>query len=260
MGNSSINQKEGIIRYSTVNDLEEILIWLKKQDQNGTTETFFVNRKLIIESHNNKELLVYIDPVTNRPIAYQLDALISPGILEVRADKRGQGIGKKLVEYRIKEARENDRCLLQIQCKPQSSIPFWEHMGFCLYGNENYAFKLLEKKLVLPINGTPCQLNISFYPEERIWEKHTDPIKVFTPLAVKIPDDGVYLSDRVAFFYIKKHFDNDLVTSIIIDDQQLYLDKAKYDQAKVLGIKKDGDAYYIDKINLKSQTKTQRTI
>ena len=99
------DMKTGFIRYSTDIDLEEILLWLEDQDRASVDGTFHCNRNLTIESHNAGELLVYIDSETNKAIAYQWGGLITPGILEVRADKRRQGIGKALTKKWGQETR-----------------------------------------------------------------------------------------------------------------------------------------------------------
>ena len=253
MNKKAENQCNRQIRSSTDSDLQEILNWLSKQDKIGIEGTFYCNRNLTIQEHNKGKLIVCIDPATDQPVAYQWGGLISPGILEVRADKRGQGIGKELVEYRIKEARENDKCLLRIQCTPITSIPFWKHMGFQLYGrNENDAYMLLDKKFDLPKDGDPCILKICFYPEERNWKEDTVPIKIFTPLAIKKADNFIYLSERVSYFHISNKFDNDPVISININGEQVYLDKAKYEHAQELGVQMDGSAFYIDMIETKN--------
>jgi len=48
------------------------------------------------------------------------------GILEVREEFRKNGIGKQLVEYAMKRAIGNGRVAVSIECKPESSIPFWK--------------------------------------------------------------------------------------------------------------------------------------
>jgi len=158
-----------------------------------------------------------------------------------------------LVEYRISEAREKDKCLLRIQCKPETSIPFWKHMGFHLYGEKDahYAFRLLEKQLKLPEGGVSCQLQICFYPEERRWNDDIVSIKVFTPSAVRASDGFIYLSERVSFFDSRDGFDLDTILSIQVDGEQIYMDKPKYEKAKVLGVKNDAGAFYIEKLRQK---------
>ena len=77
-------------------------------------------------------MIVYVDGKTGSPVAFQMGCLLHPGILEVKHDMRGRGIGRKLVEYCIERARERNECILKIQCKPPTSIPFWKKMGFRL--------------------------------------------------------------------------------------------------------------------------------
>lgn len=60
------------IRYSTNEDLNKILSWLEEQKNNDIDSTFYCNRNLTIEEHNDGKLIVYIDPKSNLAVAYQL--------------------------------------------------------------------------------------------------------------------------------------------------------------------------------------------
>lgn len=237
------------IRYSTDEDLHEILKWLEDQENNDVDATFYCNRNLTIEEHEEGKLIVYLDQKTNLAVAYQWGGLLQPGITEVRKEHRGQGIGKSLVKFRIKEARAKRKAILKIQCTPISSIPFWEHMGFTLSGRDNEAYMLLNYKNKLPSDATPCSVKICFFHEERKWKHSTLPVKIFNPEAFKVDKENtIYLAERVSYYDTSNHFDHDPVISIIVDDQELYLDKAKYKEARDLGVKRDHPAFYLDKI------------
>lgn len=228
--------------------MKEILRWLEEQDHNEVEGCFYCNKSLTIESHEEGGLLVYIDAITSLPIAYQWGGLIKPGILEVRADRRGLGIGKNLVEYCIEKARREKQCILQIQCKPSTSIPFWKRMGFCLYDHTyNYAFRILEYKHELPEDGTPVSVEINFYLERRMWEKDTAPLEQFTPAAVTVANT-VYLADRVYIFC--KPIQGDVVIELRINGSAIYRDKAKYCEAEELGVQTDDNVIFVDEIKL----------
>ena len=135
------------IRQSTDADLAFVMAWLEKQDADGVKGTFWCNRRLTVKKHAEGELLVYVDPQTQQSVAYQWGGLISPGILEVRDDMRGRGLGKALVEHSLALAAEAREDMLLIQCKPSTSIPFWEARGFALISDKpsheraNYAYR-----------------------------------------------------------------------------------------------------------------------
>jgi GNAT superfamily N-acetyltransferase len=126
-------RRRSTIRRSTDADIKAIYNWLVTQDAQELSGTFLCNWNLTEKCHHERELLVYIDGETSEPVAYQWGGLLQPGILEVRYDMRRKGIGKKLVERRIAQAYKLDQCLLLIQCKPSTSIPFWKSMGFTLF-------------------------------------------------------------------------------------------------------------------------------
>jgi len=239
------------IRYSNDDDINEILKWLKEQDNKGIHDTFHCNRNLTVEEHKKGKLAVYIDPDSNLVVAYQWGGLISPGILEVNEKYRGKGIGRMLVDFRIQEALENDEPVLRIECTPETSVPFWKHMGFQTYGLGNkYAFKLLKKTHTLPKKGHSCNVKISFFNESKKWDPTIEPNKSFNLTAILLPERVVCLSKRVSYFHIKGQSFNDPVLSITIDDEKIYLNKAKYEKAERLGVKTDGKVVYIDQIRL----------
>ena len=69
------------------------------QDRESIPGTFLCNWNLTLESQQEGRLIIY--EAGNEPVAYQWGGLIQPGILEVRTDCRGTGIGRALVEHRL---------------------------------------------------------------------------------------------------------------------------------------------------------------
>jgi len=80
-----------------------------------------------------------------------------------------------LAQTALQNAIDDDRrCILDIQCAPWTSIPFWEKCGFRIY-RENYAYMLLPRELELPDRGRVVDVTISL---------HSDPDQHY-------PDSGV---------------------------------------------------------------------
>lgn len=181
------HSKRSRIRKATVADLAAIHAWLIDQEAENVPGTFLCNWELTEKCHKEGRLLVYIDGASEQPVAYQWGSLVYPGILEVRNDMRGKGIGRKLVEHRIKQAIKQDENFLYIRCKPSSSIPFWQHMGFTLLSPEdgrNYAFLILEKKHELPSDGESIDVAVRFFPEDRKWDKSVPAYSETKPNAI----------------------------------------------------------------------------
>ena len=187
------------------------------------------------------------------PVAYQWGGLLNSGILQVKEDFRGQGIGAKLVARRIKEAYKKDECILKIQCQPSTSIPFWKKMGFTIFTerHDNYAYRILEKTFPLPVDGISVNVIIRFYPEDRKWsDALIEPIECFSPPSVMTMDNVIHLSKRVSFFEdaYRKNTDRDVVVEIEVDGNFIYFDKAKYSEAQYRGMKRCRNGFYIDKV------------
>jgi GNAT superfamily N-acetyltransferase len=239
------------IRWATDADLEAIHTWLIEEDAQEVPGNFLCNWSLLERAHHDGELLVYVDGKTCLPVAFQLGMLIRPGILQVRYDYRGMGIGRKMVEHCIALAMGQDECLLFIECKPSTSIPFWEQMGFALVENasgKNCAYQVIEKSLQLPQQGVAAAVVIRFFPEERKWELTTKPYSVCSPQAMLAADGGVYLAQRVQFH--KEAFPNvrDVVIEIEVNGTCRFRDKAKCEKACRMGVTSCTNGYYIDTI------------
>jgi len=239
------------IRKSTDRDLRLIHAWLADQDAKNIPGTFFCNWEIIKKCHKEKRLTVYLHGPKEEPVAYRAGGLLGAGILEVRHDWRRKGIGRKLINYLIDLERKKDECVLMIQCKPSSSIPFWKRMGFKLfqYGDrKNHAYQILKKKRQLPQNGKPIEITIRFFPEDKKWGKNLSALKVASPKAVKMPNGFIELSERVIFFPAIYGEIRDAVIEIKIAGKILFCDKAKNPAARNLGVQWCTNGFYVDRI------------
>lgn len=238
-------------RRSTDEDIEVIHRWLARQEADGVHGTFLCNWTITLERHKDGELLVYIDPATGEAIAYQWGNLVRSGILEVRSDRRRQGIGEAMVRHRLAEAFDHNEDLLVIQCKPISSIPFWRRMGFETVQGERgntYGYRVLRRQLNLPAEGRPVAVSIEWFPESRKWDRGTVATGTFTPAAVQTLDGDVHLAERVHSFdgLPGQPRTGDVVVRIIVAGEERYFDKAKYDEAGWVGVQRCRNGYYLD--------------
>lgn len=233
-------------RLSTDKDMPKIRAWLEQQQRDEVHGTFLCNWGLTERQHKEGELLVYIDDASGEPVAYQWGGLLQSGILEVRNDHRGRGIGKALVEHRLFEAAEAGEDILHIQCKPSTSIPFWQAMGFELRPSDdgmNYALRYMPRKLELPEGGTPVQVQVEWYPEERKWNPSTPAVRTQSVPGALLRDE-VHLGERA--LCATDEAERDLVLRVCVDGQEWYCDKAKYAAADELGVERCRNGFYVD--------------
>lgn len=240
------------IRRSTPADLGAIHSWLIDEDAQGVDGNFLCNWSVIERSHDDGDLLVYVDGRSGLPLAFQLGGLIRPGILQVRHAYRGTGIGRKMVQRCIALACKREQCLLYIECKPSTSIPFWQRMGFTRIkgaNGNNYAYQVIDKPLLLPEQGVDVAVVVRFFPESRKWEPDTKPYAVFSPPARRGSDGNVYLAHRVQFH--EGAFPNvrDVVIEVELEGSSRYRDKAKYEGARQIGLMRCVNGYYIDVVH-----------
>lgn len=235
---------------STDADLSFILAWLKTEDAE-TGEGFWCNRRIVEAHHAEGDLLILRED--GKAVAFQLGALVQPGIMEVRPDCRGRGYGRMLAERRLKEAWEKDLCLLHIECTPITSRPFWERMGFTvdpLSGND--AFMVLSKRVDLDSSLPQVQVKISFFPERALYNHpRPAPLSVWQPDAVRLDDGTIELGQRVVG-YKRPLAPGDLVVEIVVNGKVIFFDKAKRDRAYELGLEQQAatGAWYMDCIDM----------
>lgn len=242
-----------MIRKSTDIDLRIIHAWLLEQDKKNVLGTFLCNWDLTEQKHKDGKLIVYFDNQIKEPVAYQWGSLTNPGILEVRQEFRGRGIGNKLVQHKIVQAKRRGQCILVIQCKPSSSIPFWQKMGFNLFASqrgENFAYQILKKKRRLPREGKSLDVKIRFFPEERKYNSQVPDYSEWQPKASQTSDGIIHLGERVCIFS-ELHADcRDPVVEVEVGGQLLFRDKAKYPEARKIGIQRCDNGFYFDQIVL----------
>jgi GNAT superfamily N-acetyltransferase len=245
-------RKASNIRSSTDEDIRVIHDWLVQQDADGVAGTFLCNWKLTLGKHGSGKLLVYGDPSSGEAIAYQWGGLVRPGILEVRADRRGQGIGQSMVEHMLAQAFENNEDLLSIECKPSSSIPFWRRMGFELIEGGNgstYGCRVIRRVLDLPDHGEAVAVTIEWFPEGRKWNAGVSAVSTFSPKAVRTPDGQIHLGERVHWFdTLPSWSGGGVVLRIVVDGVERYFDKARYPSAAQIGLKDCSNGYYLDNV------------
>ncbi|WP_372399828.1 GNAT family N-acetyltransferase [Azospirillum sp. HJ39] len=227
-------------------DLAEAERWLKAEYEDAG-EGFWCNWRIIAKGQNEGNLYVAVDDSTDLPIALLLNGRIGPDILSVRVDHRGRGAGRRLAEFAIALLREQDACVVEIECAPRTSIPFWRRMGFTPYAG-NRAYMLLGKSSRLPQGAPAADVRIAFYPESAKWQKDVEPLMVATPQAVRESVVSLGLAERVVLFTGERPDAVDLVVSITVDGTELYRGKAKYPEAGALGVIRDSYVFYIDEI------------
>jgi len=241
------------VRVATDSDMHVIHAWLQAQDTAGVPGTFLCNWNLTEETHSEGKVSVFADAVSDEPLAYQWGGLIKDGIFEVRADCRGQGIGRAFVAHLMAEAQAHNDDILVVHCAPHTSIPFWHRMGFELFGQDRqgdeYGYRILAHPLSAR-EGAAVSATIEWFPESKRWDPDTPAIASFSPPAVADQTGVIHLQERVHCF------DNDFgprttnapVLRIAVNGEEWYCNKARYEEARAFGLIPCSNGYYIDTI------------
>ena len=243
-----MRQLRSSIGRSRDSDLSAIHTWLTEEQRRGVHGNFLCNWALTEKAHAERRLVVYFSSEENIPIAYQWGALASPGILQVKYEHRGKGVGTKLVRHLIQRARRRNEDILWIECTPSSSISFWKSMGFTICDNGVNAFQILPRTLEVPSIGVEVSLEIRFYPEWRKWKPDTRPLESFKLIGFETEGHMVLLTERIHFCPFQYPEIRDSVVEIIRNGTLVYLDKLKYHQTDSMGAKRCRNGWYFDHI------------
>ncbi len=225
-----------------------ILDWLEREEA-GPGKGFAAQKDLLARAQDAGELWGLFEDAD--PVAFLAGELRKGGVLRVRADRRRRGYGRRLVRHRIEALRADDSCcLLDIACDPAESIPFWQKMGFTLYGG-SYAFKRLERRFDLPKGAEPIAVRIRSFPDFVLRTGEVvDPLDEFRPDAVILPDGNIQLAERVIFFAGPLNRRYDLVVKIEAGGRERLFDRVTSDAAYAVGVSEDEHAnHFLERIN-----------
>lgn len=259
MTKSIVREIDGInrsllIRWSTDEDVHQIRRWLEEEDRLGIDGNFLCNWNLTVESHQEGKLLVLVDETDGTTLAYQWGQLLQSGILQVRDRFRSKGLGMLVVEHCVELALQQDEMVLQVECKPSSSIPFWKKMGFTIFGGEYgrnaKGYRILSKSMRLPLDGSPKDVSINIYPEERCWREDVAPILSASPDAVLGDDGKLYLAERVSCSDMFEGRRYDPVVEILMDGELICRDKVRYKGALNHGVRQCRNGFYVDTVTI----------
>jgi len=136
------------MRKATLADLAAIKKWLRAE-RRRTGEGFYCNWNCITRSFEYGELFVL--PATR--LGHSIVGFIcmgdeGPDIVEVQPSKRGMGYGRQIAEWMIARAKRRGKRLIELQCAPFTSLPFWEAMGFTYFKHG-----ICDARMILPPNA-----------------------------------------------------------------------------------------------------------
>ncbi len=211
--------------------------WLVQQENDGVEGSFLGNWESTLEAHHAGKMLVYVDLVSKEPVAYIWGMLIENGILDVRHDWRGRGIGSSIVKHCIALAYAADNPILFVQCSPRTSIPFWLKMGFSLVSNgipsTQCAVLRLPKQYLLPDEGERVEVLVEWFPKSLMWMD-----SAVATRTCRIPgvhwEGMVDLAERVAEYC--RVDGEQAVLRVSVNGVLWYIGKAYYRRAEELGV------------------------
>lgn len=240
------------VERATDKDLATILGWLEKEYHEDEGAGFWCNRHSIKERHDEWDDL-FVVRQEGEAVAFQTGRY-SPSISSTRKDARRQGHATALFDAGRERAIADNVNLLDIECTPRTSWPFWEKRGFVRYGDMGQwatitARMEIEHHFDLPHNSERKLVHVGYYPEEKKWGEDVEPIRAMTLRSAVLPDGSLQLPCRVVGI-TDDIPGGDMVVEITVDGDLICCEKAKY--ADGFGVQRDtrGGTFYLDRVLL----------
>ncbi len=239
-----------IIEPSSDEDLHQVLDWLK-QERVHEGFGFYSNANLIENGHAAGDEL-FVLKAGPAVAAFVLGRPGSIDIFETRPDLRGCGYGRILANFCIDRGYHADIAVMEFECSPETSLPFWKKVGFserpAPWGDGTWVMKMMAKRLDLP-DGDPTEVTIKILSEEYAWSDNNEAIYEYRQRAIVDQSGVIWLPTRVVIFAPELPRNMDVAVEIVVDGVRRIIGKAKYEEPRNAGVLRDrGGNFYIDKI------------
>ena len=240
------------IRLATDRDLQAVLAWLEAEERAydaGEIEErgFWCNRGVVEDALPEGELWVLAqgDEIS----AFAALSRSDINILEVQPGRRREGLGRTLALHCIEVFKDYGNCAVRVECTPESSVPFWQSLGFKLSARSRVSFGgpegylLIDHRFPLPDDGVPVEVVVRAFPESAMYSRGEEiaPAMEASPHAVRMMDGRIELERRVALHpeSLGLAGSGDIVIEVVVDGRRLLKTKAKYDEAEAIGVWRD---------------------
>ncbi|MGE0055703.1 MAG: GNAT family N-acetyltransferase [Hyphomicrobium sp.] len=184
-----------MIQLANTKDLKSVLDWLRRSYAK-TGDGFWCNRRLIRGWFRDNKM--YVCLVNQQVVGFIAGEFGRDSVMEIRPRYRKRGYGRLIAEDWIQRAQKAGICVLEIQCSPSTSIPFWSSMGFAPTKGScvpHEYYRVFETLLPLPACGEDCDISIEIFEEERCWNSELEPI-VISHMKGKLSSGIVHLPKR----------------------------------------------------------------
>ena len=236
---------------ATKRDLIDVLSWLEREylkDGKG----FWSNREIIKRSFEEGDLWIIRE--NGVAVTFQVGDYTTD-ILCVRKDRQRCGFGTALFKSLLARAMKDNLNVLAGECSPQSSLPFWQKHGFEHYHDPSRygkitVRKVLKRKYDVPAKFPEVEVIISFYPEAVLYRPNASPHEVYHLIGGLDSNGAIRLPRRIIGFAYDEPENSDLVVKIVANGDERCFCKAKYTEAKAVGVlhQSKDNTFYIDEI------------
>ena len=238
---------EPVFGPGTRQDADRAVEWLKTE-YDRTESGFYCNRRLISAAVDEGNFFAL--KLSGEPIGFLVLGRQGIDITEVRPEFRGNGYGRLLAEHGIARCKSRGLVLLTGECSPETSVPFWQKLGFDVEPVRTAPRAMLVVKSSNKLTSDrSMKVGVSFFPASRTYDKSVDPLAVFSCQGAFDPERGAMLEERIVGSHNWASISPDCVAQLVVDGRTLFEDKLKRPEASTVGFASDpAGTYYIELI------------
>lgn len=249
---SATRSLDPTFRAATARDLAAIKVWLR-EEREQTGEGFFCNWNVIADLFEKHE--VFVVDAAGDPVAFLANEGAHHLIAEVRPDQRGRGYGRMIAEAMVEQSTAKGLSVIEIDCAPETSVPFWTRMGFTPvpsrrgFGGGAYACREIPRPLALG-RGERVPFAVRFY-DEAGRHRGGEPFRAYQGEGELRDGRLVALPERAICYGPEVRHLLDCYARVDVNGRTVFMDKTKRQEAVALGVECDGGGIpFIEAIHL----------
>lgn len=238
-----------MIDRSTDADMEDISDWLAHIAP-AHARPLHRSRAMVQKGHRTGNL--YVLRHRGRAVSLALGSAGMIDLLGTHPAYRSRGFGGALAEHCIRRAAQADMAAIEIECLPETALPFWQSLGFQeiepRFGHNRWAMLRVPKQHDLP-PGAAVDVMVRTFDARALHSSDDPPLSEYRPAAVLVAGRAVQLAKRVVLHEPHRTGRSDLAVEITLNGQRLVFEQVNRRKMEAFGVRHDRfRQFFIDRI------------
>lgn len=234
-------------------DLRAVHKWLIEAKER-VGHSFICNWDSAVERHRARRGLIHVARDAGGPIAFITSPVTIGSIMEVHLDRRGMGVGRRLVAHVEGVAESEGSPIFIVEAVTEDSEAFWRRLGYAdMYpigrgASGPYLVKTTGRQLQMP-DGVTCEIAIEIRDNRSEWWSDS------AGMLAKIACQGTWVEDECRIYLERRVVVPEFVhcpgpwIGLQVPDLALYRQRMRWAVDDEIGIQECSGGFYIDYID-----------